>query len=321
MIVDFTIMNPGEKIIGFFTIRKVEYKSTKDNQGFILLELGNKYGRLRGVLWKGADDFIKEYNKRDIIKIQGKITYYKENKQITIEKVRKLEDDDSLNKKDLIPHAECDLSEFKNTLFNLIESIKDKFLKELLYIYFKDEDFLAQYFNAPAGKLWHHNYIGGLAVHSISVAKICEKAAEIHSSVNRDLLIAGAILHDIGKIKELDADGYIDYTDEGRLIGHIVMQAVDIAGKIDKISEFPKETKNRLIHMLVSHQGEKQKGSPVEPKTLEGIILHYADELDSQTAAFERIEKKENEPGKKWSSYINLFDRYLFFGEKNVVKS
>ena len=215
----------------------------------------------------------------------------------------------------MIPHAEFDLNEFKNTLFNLIESIEDKFIKTLLEIYFKDEDFLTQYFNAPAGKLWHHNYIGGLAVHSISVAEICDKAAEIHSKVNRDLLIAGAILHDIGKIRELSTAGYIDYTDEGRLIGHIVIQAIDVSGKIDSIPEFPVETKNRLIHMLISHQGEKQKGSPVEPKTHEGLILHYADELDSQTAAYERIEKKENEPGKKWSSFINLFDRYLFFGE------
>lgn len=318
MITDFTRMKPSENIIGFFIIRKVEYKSTKDNKGFILLELGNKYGRLKGVLWKGAENFIKEYKERDIIKVQGKITYYKENKQVTIEKVRKLEDDDDLNKEDLIPHTEFDLSELKDRLFNLIESIKDKFLKELLYIYFKNENFLSQYFNASAGKLWHHSYIGGLAVHSVSVAEICEKTAEIHPTVDRDLLITGAILHDVGKIKELDTDGYIDYTDEGRLIGHIVIQAIDVAGKIDKIPEFPEETKNRIIHMLISHQGEKQKGSPVEPKTLEGIILHYADELDAQTAAFERIEKKENEPGKKWSSYINLFDRYLFFGDKDT---
>jgi len=318
MIVDFTSKKPGEKIAGFFTIRKIEYKTSKDNREYIVSELGNKYGRLKGYIWEGVEDFRKECNERDIIKVKGRLSFFGGTKQLNIEKFRKLNDDDNIGKEDLIPHAECDLDELKKKLFNLIETIKNPFLSELLNKYFSDENFLSQYFSAPAGKLWHHNYIGGLAVHSISVAEICEKVSEIHPSVDRDLLITGAVLHDIGKIKELDAEGFIDYTDEGRLIGHVVMQAVDVIEKINSIPEFPKETKNRVIHMLVSHQGEKEKGAPVVPQTLEGIILHYADELDSQASAFERIEKKEYEPGKKWSNFVNLIERYIFFGEKDI---
>ena len=124
MIVDFTGMKQGEKITGFFTIRKIEYKSTKDDKGFVVLELGNRFGRLRGVLWKGAEDFLKEFNEKDIVKIQGKITFYNETKQITIEKVRKLIDDDDINIEELIPHAECDLGKLKDKLFNLIVQIE-----------------------------------------------------------------------------------------------------------------------------------------------------------------------------------------------------
>jgi len=315
MIVDFTKLKPGEEISGFFTVRKIEFKTKKDNKEYIILELGNKYGRLKGVLWDGVEGFRREFNEKDILKVKGKLTSYENSKQINIEIFRKLNKDDNINLDDLIPSTDQDLEKLKDKLFNLIESIKNPFLKELLFKYFKDEDFLKRYFKAPAGKLWHHNYIGGLAVHSISIAEICEKVVEVHPSVNRDLLITGAILHDIGKIKELTTQGYIDYTDEGRLIGHIVLQAGDVASKIESIPEFPEEMKNRVIHMLISHQGEKEKGAPVVPQTLEGIILHFIDELDSQADAFERIEKSERELGKKWSSYVNLIDRYLFFGE------
>ena len=320
MIINFASTKAGEKITGYFVIRKIDYKVSREKKDYISLELGNKYGRVKAVLWDGAKDFREKYNERDIVKIRGTVTSFGDIKQIKVEKVREIQKDDAVDKEDLIPHTECDIDELKNKIFEFIDSISNSFLKELLNKYFTDEQFLSDYLKAPAGKLWHHTYIGGLAEHSVSVAEICEKTAEIHPSVDKDLLITGALLHDIGKTSELTAEGFIDYTDEGRLIGHIVLQAVDCSGKIDEIPEFPQELKNRIIHMLVSHQGEKEKGSPVVPQTLEGMILHYADELDSQSAAFERIEKKEKEPGKKWSSYVNLKDRYFFFGEEKDNK-
>jgi len=130
------------------------------------------------------------------------------------------------------------------------------------------------------------------------------------------LLIAGALLHDLGKISQYEVSSFIDYSDEGRLIGHIVEGDRIVTDKIKEMADFPEELAMRLRHLILSHQGELQMGSPVKPMTLEAILLHHADEMDAQAGAFERIIEAESEPGKKWSSYVKLIDRYIYLGER-----
>ncbi|MDZ7725823.1 MAG: HD domain-containing protein [candidate division KSB1 bacterium] len=141
------------------------------------------------------------------------------------------------------------------------------------------------------------------------------KAGKTVSGLDQDLLLTGAMLHDIGKMKEYDCKGFIDYSDDGRLIGHIMLGYGFVKSYIDKIDGFPETLKRELLHLLISHQGKREKGSPVEPMMREAFVLYYADELDSKLGAFDRIYKREYEKGKSWSSYVKLLNRFLYFGD------
>ena len=146
------------------------------------------------------------------------------------------------------------------------------------------------------------------------MAEICERVSELYELVDKELLLCGALLHDIGKIKEDPTKGFIDFTDEGRLLGHIVLGDEFITEKIKKIEDFPKELALKLRHLILSHQGDLKLASPVVPQTIEAAILHCADEMDSQAGAFTQIIKKQKTPGKKWSDWIKLIDRYIYMG-------
>jgi 3'-5' exoribonuclease len=200
-------------------------------------------------------------------------------------------------------------------LDELVESIKNNYLAQLLNNIFQDQQVRKDFITAPAGKLWHHNYIGGLLQHSLAVALTCDAVQARYQYIDRDLLITAALLHDIGKIRELQTNGFIDYSDEGRLTGHIVLGAHIVKKKIAEITDFPANLAVKLEHLILSHQGKLEHGSPVLPMMIEAIMLYYADELDSKANAFERIIAKEKGNKSNWSGYINLIERFVYVGD------
>ncbi|MCF8265093.1 MAG: HD domain-containing protein, partial [Melioribacteraceae bacterium] len=163
-----------------------------------------------------------------------------------------------------------------------------------------------QYQNAPAGKAWHHAYIHGLLEHTLEIVKICDLMCDIHKILDRDLLITGAILHDFGKTEELEFENNFDYTDKGKLLGHIVIAAIEIDKQCAKISEFPDELKNKLIHLVLSHQGKLEFATPVEPKFIEAIVLYHADELSAKTNAYKSAVINDANSGSDWTRYLPL---------------
>ncbi len=183
-------------------------------------------------------------------------------------------------------------------------------LKSLLEELFADREFVAAFLRAPAGKLWHHNRIAGLIQHTAAVCRLCSILARMYPEVDRELLIAGAILHDIGKIEEFHYDTAIDYTDRGRLVGHIVIGAQRTAQRAAQISGFPPELLDSLLHLILSHQGEH--GSPVLPATREAFLLHFADQIDAKMDALRRI-TGTMAAGEQWK-FVKLLDRFLFLG-------
>ena len=198
---------------------------------------------------------------------------------------------------------------------NYIKSITNSHLSKLLNHIFNNQQIKEKFIYAPAAKLWHHNYIGGLLEHTLSLVLLCDKIQQQYSSINRDLLIAAALLHDLGKITEFETKGFINYSTEGRLLGHITITTQVVVENIKHVPDFPGKLKQQLLHCILSHHGQKENGSPVVPMTMEAIILSMADELDAKLGAFTRIMKKEKEPGKVWSNYVNLLDRFLYLGE------
>ena len=303
----------------FFVLRKQEIRDTVDGKRFLKLELGDRTGRIDGVVWDNADQIYESAQTGDVVKIKASVTTYKEMPQLKVEKLRKAKEEE-IDLSDFLPASERDLDSLYDEFEEAVSSIQNPHLRSLLELLLKDSSVTEKLKVTPGGKLWHHAYVGGLLQHTLRVVQVCEKAASMYELVDRDLLITGALVHDIGKISSYSARGFFDYTDEGRLIGHIVSGNELIDRKIQMIEDFPSELALRLKHLVLSHQGQLEFASPVVPKTLEAIILHYADDMDAKADAFSHIIKTQKSRGKRWSDWVNLINRYIYLGEEEETE-
>lgn len=309
-------LEAGDAVLSFFVVRSKEMRTKKDGAPFLSLELGDKSGRIRGTAWENAQAYNAAIEVGNIVKVKGQVTSYRDEIYINIERVRKVVPEDQVDKDQFIAATTADTRILTLRLFSIIDSLKDNAVKKMLHAIFDDISFKNKFIQAPAAKLWHQNYLGGLLEHTLQVVDICEKVMPNYKNVKRDILIAGAILHDIGKVVELSTDGFIDYSDKGRLIGHTVIGHHFVATRINQMTDFPEKTANQILHLILSHHGSFEQGAPVVPLTLEAMILHCADYLDSQASAFVRIIETEKEPGKTWSKYVNLINRYIYLGDE-----
>jgi len=195
--------------------------------------------------------------------------------------------------------------------------VKRPFLRRLLDRFFEDEDFAKKIKMAPAAKSVHHVYLGGLLEHTLSVVHLMLRIIPHYENLDQDLLIAGAILHDIGKIEELSYQRNFDYSDSGRLLGHIILTVEMIDEKLRMVPEFPESSAMLLKHMILSHHGELVFGSPKRPETLEALLLHHVDDMDAKINAFMAWIEKEKDDPSRWTTYHKLFDRFILKPEKN----
>ena len=193
--------------------------------------------------------------------------------------------------------------------------MKTTYIKNLIEAFWNDEVFVQKFKTAPAAKKMHHAYIGGLLEHTLSMVSLADKIAGHYSGVDRDLLLAGTILHDIGKTREYEYEISIDYSDEGRLINHIVIGIEMIDEKLSGIEEFPEEKMLLLKHMIVSHHGAREFGSPEPPKTIEAVILNYIDEIDSKVKGIRDFMANED-PNETWTSFHRLLERHFYKGKQ-----
>jgi len=316
MICDF---RPGQKVTDFFIVRKKEIRTKHESSEIYLsLELGDASGRIFGSLWKNVKEAYSELKEGEPAKVRAMVIDWKGRPHLNIERIRPVSAHDKVDLDRFVPKAIADIESVLLEISRLVDNVQNASLKCLLKSFFDDGVFLSAFRNAPGGKLWHHCYAGGLAEHTLAIAKIALQMANFYPRVQKDLLLTGALLHDIGKVREYEIKGFIDFSDEGRLQGHIAIGYHLVADHIEKIEDFPKSLRDQVLHLVLAHQGKLEQGSPVTPMTREALVLYYADELDSKLNAFERIFERENEAGKKWSQYVKLLDRYLYFGDSDV---
>lgn len=315
---EISSLSSGEKINHFFVITKSEIKKTKNNDEYISFEFADKKSVINAYLWKDRKEFevLKNLSLMGnltgkIIKVKGDIREFNNNLNINIENIRLSEAADNVNIKDFMKTSERDIDEMKNEFIRCIKSIKNDFLNKLLQKIF-DEERLSKFSQHPAGKMWHHSYIGGLIEHTLEIISICDLICKFHKEINRDLLIAGAMLHDLGKIEEISSDPGFEYTTEGKLLGHIVIAATMVEKEINKIKNFPDELRVNLLHLILSHQGKLEQASPVVPKTIEAIALYYADELSAKTNAYKLSLERELKSSSGWTKFINLAGTELY---------
>jgi len=303
----------GETFTGFFVIRSMELRSRRDGVPYLVLEFGDRSGRMKGNIWDDVQRIYQELEEDGIVKLQGMIETYQGTRQIVIKRIRKVKPDDSVDTADFLPVSEIDPDIALKKLNRTVKGMTNQYLQALLTDFLDDLEFQTGFTRAPGGKLWHHNRIGGLIEHTLGVLRICRMLARFYPDVDSDLLISGAILHDIGKIEEYRYETSIDYTSRGRLIGHIVLGAEWAVERAKHIEDFPDDLLDQLTHLILSHQGEF--GSPIQPSTREAFLLHYADQIDSKMDALRRI-KKGLQEGERWK-FVKLLERFIDLGEED----
>ncbi len=304
----------GEKVDHFLVVTKIEERLTKNGKPFLSIDLRDKSGEINAKVWDNFDAFLKEAESGKVIKVIGKIEEFNNVPQIKVESIRITTTEDNVRAEEFMPKSERDLKTMEKELESRITQIKNSKLTALIKKILSSEKF-ETYKKVPAGKAWHHAYIHGLLEHTLEIIRICDLMCDIHPDVNRDLLITGAILHDFGKTEELNHEVNFEYTDKGKLLGHIVIAAMEIENAANSIKDFPVDLKNQLIHLVLSHQGKLEHASPVEPKTVEAIILYHADELSAKTNAYKNaIKADENKEG-NWTRYLPLAGTSLYIPE------
>ena len=293
-----------------FLVTKKDLREDRNGNAYLRMKLADKTGSVTANVWNNAKPISKLFETGDVIRIRGKVTSYNSQLQLTVEKARKLEE----NEYDLAQYLETtskDINKLSEALYDYIENIKDEYLKKLLLNIFDDKQFYAKFAKAPAAKSWHHNYLGGLLEHTISVTKICDFISTQYP-VNRDLLIGGALLHDIGKVWEYDVHGAIEFSTFGRLVGHIPIADEFISERAKQVDNFPQELLMKMRHLILAHHGEYEKGAARLPQTLEAIVLHHADNMDAQTVGVKQLMDSVQNDDAEWSEYDRLNNRYYF---------
>ncbi len=307
---ELNILSKNDKIDHFLLIRRIDLRSTKSGSDFLSTELGDKTASLNANIWEGFAELAARGKVGDVVKVTGTIEEYQGANQIRVSFIRLAQEKDGVNPHDFLPVSKRNPDEMKKEFNQKLKSISEKHLKKLLPNIFNEERF-EKFCLAPAGKSWHHAYIHGLLEHTLEIIKICELMCEFHKELHRDLLLSGAMLHDIGKIEELTYDSAFEYTDKGKLVGHIVIASNLVRDEIKKIADFPIELENNLIHLILSHQGKLEHASPVVPKTAEAIALYQADELSAKVNAYKGAIEAELKPDSNWTKFIHLADTDL----------
>src|SRR6056297_1414825 len=274
-------LKSGTAVNDSFVLAEKHLYRKKDGGQYISVVLSDKTGTVKGVIWDNVEELTEKPAAGDFVGIRGNVSEYRGALQVVIQSMASMAAAD-VDAADFLPATSRDPSAMFEKLKSIADSMANSDLKALLAAFWSDTEFVEKFKIAPAAKKMHHAYLGGLLEHTLSLALLAERIADHYSGIDRDLLLTGAILHDIGKIKEFVYDRRIDYSDEGRLINHIVIGVEMLQEKIDAIDAFPEKTAMLLKHMIVSHHGNREYGSPEPPKTLEAVMLNYLDEIDAK---------------------------------------
>lgn len=301
----------GDKITGFYLLTKLETRQKKDGVPYLVCHLQDSTAMMEAILWEEFVDLLASVAVGDVLKIEATVDRYRDVPRLHVVRARKATPEEAPDRRPFLPHSSLSAEQAHAALGEIIAAIGSPHLRALLLSVFGDGELLDLFLRAPGGKLWHHATVGGLAEHTVSLARLARSISQHYSELNGDLLVAGALLHDVGKVRELSADVAIDYSTEGRLLGHIVQGALLVEGKMALLADFPQEMRRQLLHLILSHQGDGSMGSPVKPMTREALALHYLDELDSRLDAFARVRAATPE-GHEFSEYVRLMDRFFY---------
>jgi 3'-5' exoribonuclease len=307
-------------ITSTFVVVVKQIKPKKTGEPYLALTLGDRTGQIEAKMWDNVEDTLERFEQDDFVKVKGLLNKYKNRFQITIHKLRKL-DEAEVDFADYLPKTTQDIGELWKTLAAFVGSFQNPHLKALVESFMSDPDIAEAYRTAPAAKSMHHAFIGGLLEHVVSLFRSCDLMCRNYPLINRDLLLTGAFLHDIGKIHELTHNRSFSYTTRGQLLGHMIIELEMLQAKLDRLPGFPDEMKTLIEHMIISHHGEYEFGSPKLPMFPEALMLHYLDDLDSKMqSVYTHFEREAFTEG-PWTSYNASLGRPLLNTAKFLAKA
>ena len=279
-----------------------------------MLEFTDRSGIIEGIAWDSVTDDLKAVSVDDFVFVTGNVGEYNDRLQVVVNSISRISDDE-IDPTDFLPQCDEDIEKAIAEINEFRRKISNPHLKKILDTFFEDQTFVEKFQLAPAAKKVHHAYLGGLAVHTLKVLKLLSGMQHIYKFLNIDLLITAGLLHDIGKIYEYLYTKKISVSTKGKMLGHIVIGYEMISGKIDTIPQFPDELKLKLLHMILSHHGQFEWGSPKVPMFPEALILHFADNLDSKVEMMVNEMKKHKGEQKEWSDYHPYLEREIYLSE------
>ena len=302
-----TDLNSEQTISTFFLVHEKEIRNTREGKPYLRLELGDRSGTVEARMWDQFDAAVKNINRDDFVKVNARVEIYRNKPQLFLQQLR-LARPEEVDLADFLPHTKEDVVKLYAQLLEHAASIGNPWLKRLVTQIISDPGIAAKYKRAPAAKVMHHAYLGGLLEHVISLCGLAKQIAAHYPELDVDLLLTAAILHDVGKLDELCYDRAIGYSVEGQLLGHIVMELETVAKAMDAIEGFPVNLKTVVQHLLISHHGQYEFGSPKLPMIREALVFHYLDDLDSKLAAARAaLALDSGEP--EWSAYSGALGR------------
>jgi 3'-5' exoribonuclease len=304
-------LEAGARADSIFMVAKKQVRKKKNGDDYCAVTLQDKEGSIEGVLWTEIYRSAGNFTEGDLVSVEGDVKEYKGIKQLVINSIKKIENKEDLEYSDYIKTSRRDIDEMFAGIKEYAARVKNPHLKKLVDSYFEDKEFVKDFKNAAAAVRYHHAFKGGLLEHTLAVTEICDAISRVYHNLNYDLLISGAILHDIGKIREYKTVATTEVTDKGKLLGHITIGYGWVLEKIKQINDFPQDLRDRLLHIILSHHGQKEFGSPKRPKILEAFIVYYIDHMDADIGGYNII-LEENKSGRDWSDYVKNFERSVF---------
>ena len=300
----------GDRVFDIYLCKHKQAAVTKNGKPYENVILQDKTGTIDAKVWEPNNPGISDYEEMDYIEVYGEVNNFQGALQVNVKRIRVCREDE-YNPADYLPVSSKDITEMYRELTALISSIKNTYLKQLLEAFFvKDDKFKRQFCNSSAAKAIHHGFVGGLLEHTLSVTKLCDYYCTAYPVLKRDLLLTAAMCHDIGKIKEISPFPENDYTDDGQLLGHIVMGAQMVAEKAAGIEGFPHGLLTQVQHCILAHHGKYEFGSPKIPALIEALALNYADDTDAKLETFKEI-LDNNAENTGWLGYNRLFESNL----------
>jgi 3'-5' exoribonuclease len=304
-------LGSDQSIVTYFVVCGKEICSSPKGRKWLQLELGDKTGVILGKMWDGYEGAAAAVAPDDVVKIQARSKTYNGKLELSLERIRRAEPEE-YDLADLIPHTEKSIGELKKKLADYLASVRNPWISALLDGVLDDPRVAGRFERAPAAKSMHHAYVGGLLEHVVSLCGLCRLMAEHYPDLDGDLLIAAAVLHDVGKLDEMSYERAVQYTPEGELLGHILIGYDLVSRKVDAIEGFPAELKTLVLHLIASHHGQYEFGSPKLPMFREALVFHYLDELDSRVGAMRRgLEAPAAEGEEIWTGRVPALGRRL----------